>query len=55
MKNIQTGILDDVPSHARYLGFSLKAGQRADAALLALNKMIDGDRTVLGLGLWVVR
>jgi hypothetical protein len=42
MNNCQTGILDDVPSHARYLVFSLKAGQRADASLLALNEMIDG-------------
>ncbi len=54
MNNCQTGILDDVPSHARYLMFSLKAGQRADASLLALNEMIDGKQTVLGLGLSLI-
>ncbi len=54
MKNSQNGILDDVPSHARYLVFSLKAGQRADATLIALTEMVDGDRTVLGLGLSLI-
>jgi putative iron-dependent peroxidase len=54
MKNIQTGILDDVPSHAHYLSFSLIAGQRADTTLLALNDLVDGDRTVLGLGLSLI-
>ncbi len=50
MKNCQAGILEDVPSHGRFLRFSLKAGQRADAALLALGKIIDGRETILGLG-----
>ena len=54
MQNIQTGILEEIPSHARYLSFSLKAGQRADASLLALNEMIDGKQTVLGLGLSLI-
>lgn len=54
MTNIQAGILDDVPTHARYLNFSLKAGQRADAILLALSEVIDGTHTVLGLGLSLI-
>lgn len=54
MINYQTGILEDIPSHARYLVFSLKAGQRADASLLALNELIDGKQTVLGVGLSLI-
>ena len=54
MKNIQTGILEDIPPHAHFLSFSLKAGQRADTTLLALNDLVDGDRTVLGLGLSLI-
>jgi len=54
MNSIQTGILDEVPTHARYLSFSLKAGYRADASLLALKEMIDGEQTVIGLGLSLI-
>mgnify|MGYP001815750321 CR=1 FL=1 len=54
MSNQQAGILNDVPTHARYLNFSLKAGQRADAILVALCEMIDGTQTVLGLGLSLI-
>jgi putative iron-dependent peroxidase len=54
MQSIQSGILEEIPSHARYLTFSLKAGQRADASLLALNEMIDGNQTILGLGLSLI-
>lgn len=54
MKNFQPGILDDVPSHASFLYFSLKAGQRADKTLLALCEEVDGNRTVIGLGLSLI-
>ena len=54
MQTLQSGILEDIPSHARYLSFSLKAGQRADASLLTLNEMIDGRQTILGLGLSLI-
>jgi putative iron-dependent peroxidase len=54
MQNIQAGILEEIPSHARYLNFSLKAGHRADASLLALSEMIDGKQTILGLGLSLI-
>lgn len=54
MTNIQTGILDDLPTHASYLNFSLKAGHRADAILLALCEIIDGEKTVVGLGLSLI-
>lgn len=54
MINIQAGILSDVPTHARYLNFSLRAGHRADAILLALCEMIDGEKAVIGLGLSLI-
>jgi len=54
MTNFQAGILNDVPTHARYLNFSLKAGQRADAILVALSEMVDGEHTVMGLGLSLI-
>lgn len=54
MTNFQAGILNDVPTHARYLNFSLKAGQRADAILIALSEMVDGEHTVMGLGLSLI-
>ena len=54
MTNFQAGILHDVPTHARYLNFSLKAGQRADAILVALSETIDGEHTVMGLGLSLI-
>ena len=54
MKNFQTGILDDVPAHASFLYFTLKAGQRADKTLLSLRDAVDGKRTVIGLGLSLI-
>jgi len=54
MQNIQSGILNNIPSHARYLSFSLNAVQRADTSLLALNQKIDGKQTILGLGLSLI-
>ena len=54
MKIIQSGILDDVPPHASFHSFSLKAGHRADTTLLNLNEMIDGEKTVIGLGLSLI-
>ena len=47
---IQQGILESVPTHARYLEFSLQAGERPTAPLLKLAAVINGKDTVLGIG-----
>ena len=54
MINYQAGIMDEVPAYSCYLGFSLKAGHRTDKTLLELCKEVDGNATVLGLGLSLV-
>lgn len=46
----QPGILADLPSHARYLTFSLLPGADPKPALSALKEIADGDATVVGLG-----
>jgi len=46
----QTGILDDVPSVARYLTFSHVAGTDPVPSLQALVEQVDGDLLVVGLG-----
>lgn len=50
MSNYQTGILADVPTHSRYLFFSLQDSDSVPAALSNLLPMIDGHDTVLGIG-----
>jgi putative iron-dependent peroxidase len=50
MTPIQPGILQDVPSHARYLSFSLLPEADPAEALAALAAMVDGDSTVVGIG-----
>lgn len=51
---MQTGILDPVPPHARYLSFSLRAGADPRSALRALAGAADGKATVVGLGATLV-
>jgi putative iron-dependent peroxidase len=50
MTAIQSGILDAVPSLARYLSFSALPQADAGAALQALRAHVDGRRCVLGIG-----
>ena len=50
MSNYQSGILAPVPKHARYLVFSLEPDSEPRSALKALCDVIDGDKTVVGLG-----
>jgi putative iron-dependent peroxidase len=51
MHNFQPGILADVPRLARYLFLQLKPGIHPGDALLKLKAMVDGETTVIGLGL----
>jgi putative iron-dependent peroxidase len=51
---MQTGILEPVPSHARYLGFSLRPGADPRPGLRALATAADGCATVVGLGATLV-
>ena len=50
MTSIQPGILQPVPSHARYLVFALETGSDPRPALERLRESVDGDATVAGLG-----
>jgi putative iron-dependent peroxidase len=50
MENVQAGILAPVPRLARYLTFSLKAGPFNGRSLQALTDLVDGNRTVTGVG-----
>ena len=50
MNHFQPGILLPVPSHARYLTFSLRPGGNSRAALRALRDAIDGRGVVAGIG-----
>ncbi|MCP5054720.1 MAG: Dyp-type peroxidase [bacterium] len=50
MKNIQTGILSDVPNVARYLYFSLKPGHDLKRVRHSLQNIGDGEKIVIGLG-----
>lgn len=51
---MQTGILEPVPAHARYLSFSLRPGADPRAALRGLAAAADGRATVVGLGATLV-
>ncbi len=55
MSDFQPGILEPVPEQARYLFFEALPGARAARALDALRKSADGNATVAGIGLSLVR
>ncbi len=49
--NYQTGILDPIPNHARYMMFTLEAeSDDLSTVLEPLLDLVDGDSTVVGLG-----
>ncbi len=50
MKAVQPGVLAPVPPLARYLSFTLKPRGEPRRALLALSKLADGDKCVVGIG-----
>ncbi|MCC7263049.1 MAG: Dyp-type peroxidase [Candidatus Latescibacteria bacterium] len=50
MNTPQPGILEPVPSHARYLAFSLRGGHRARQCLHQLAGLVDGREVVAGIG-----
>ncbi|WP_455211856.1 Dyp-type peroxidase [Kaarinaea lacus] len=50
MNNFQPGILAPVPKHARYLVFSLEPDANIRSALKTLSDVVDGDKTVIGVG-----
>ncbi len=50
MSEAQPGILGPCPRLARYLTFSLRAASEAHKALRSLCGIVDGDKTVVGLG-----
>ena len=50
MPTPQPGILLPVPSHARYLAFSLADASRLLEALRALRELVDGETAVVGFG-----
>jgi putative iron-dependent peroxidase len=50
MSNYQAGILDEVPTHSRYLFYSLQNTTAISAALIQLQSLADGHDTVVGVG-----
>lgn len=50
MKTVQPGVLANVPPLARYLSFTLKPRCEPRRALLALSKIADGEKCVVGIG-----
>lgn len=50
MNTAQPGILAALPTHARYLSFSLTDAGQAGTCLAALRETIDGENTVIGIG-----
>ena len=48
--HIQSGILDDVPAHSRYLSFSIDADENLASALKKLALFADGEKIVVGIG-----
>ena len=53
MSHIQPGILQEPPSHSRYLSFDLQHAvsiERVRDALAELKELVDGDRVVIGFG-----
>ena len=51
MSTPQAGILQPLPPLARYLSFSLAPDSDVSAGLAALQAVVDGERTVAGIGL----
>lgn len=51
MSTPQAGILQPLPPLARYLSFSLRPDSDVSAGLAALQTVVDGERTVAGIGL----
>ncbi|KPJ90275.1 MAG: peroxidase [Gammaproteobacteria bacterium SG8_11] len=50
MSNFQPGILAPVPKHARYLVFSLEPNSDPRSALKALGEIVEGDKSIVGVG-----
>ena len=50
MNQPQTGILQPLPNHARYLSFSLSDAARIPDALRNLAGLVDGEQAVVGFG-----
>ncbi|MCK4579528.1 MAG: Dyp-type peroxidase [Candidatus Marinimicrobia bacterium] len=55
MSNYQIGILEPVPQFSRYLAFSVEPDLDPQGSLAALQKIVDGDKIVVGLGESLVR
>jgi putative iron-dependent peroxidase len=55
MNTAQPGILSAVPRHARYLTFACQEIGAAHDAVHALPDVVDGERTVIGVGHSLVR
>ena len=55
MSQVQKGILAPVPPLARYLSFTIASGKSPAGSLRTLSNMIDGEKTVVGLGQSLVR
>ena len=55
MSQVQNGILAPVPKQARYLLFTIAPGKNPAGSLRDLSKLVDGDKTVVGLGKSLVR
>ncbi len=55
MSQTQKGILAPVPRQARYLSFTITPKKNPTEALRNLCKLVDGDKTVVGLGQPLVR
>lgn len=55
MSQTQKGILAPVPKQARYLSFTITPKKNPTEALRNLCKLVDGDKTVVGLGQLLVR
>ncbi len=55
MSQTQNGILAPVPKQARYLLFTNAPGENPSRSLRKLCKLVDGDKTVVGLGESLVR
>ncbi len=51
MSTPQAGILLPLPPLARYLAFDLEPGTDVAAGLAALQGIVDGERTVAGIGM----
>jgi len=54
MTDVQPGILEPIPAHARYLSFALAGAGHPRGALRALGEQTDGSQTVVGIGLSLV-